>query len=280
MSGHLQNMQLDHESFRSIAELTYRESGLILSQEKAAMIQSRLRKRLQTLDMPDFSTYSRYIHSKDGISERGHLISALTTNVSHFFREKHHFVALCDLVLKPKLDRLRDGGRLRIWSAGCSNGQEACSAAISLLEYAPEIADHDVRILGTDIDANVIRFARSGAYSAQDLNGLPNGLRDKYFDAEEVDGIPRFLTKPILRKMIQFNQLNLLSNWPMKRSFDVIFCRNVVIYFDTETQDGLWPRFRQQLERDGFLFLGHSERICAPETHAFKVSGPTTYAAI
>lgn len=279
MSLQLQTVDLDPESFRAIADLAYRESGLILSQEKAAMIQSRLRKRLQTLQMSDFPTYSRFVQSDDGTSERGHLISALTTNVSHFFREKHHYDILCQEVVEAKLEHLRQGGRLRIWSAGCSNGQEACSTAISMLEKAPEIARYDVRILATDIDANVVRFAREGVYSDHDVAAVPETLKDKYFEHQSGSGQIRYLTKPVVRDMIQFNQLNLLAPWPMKRAFDVIFCRNVVIYFDVETQEKLWPRFRNQLGIGGRLFLGHSERISDPGAHKFEISGPTTYTA-
>ena len=271
------NQALDSESFRAIADLAYRESGLILSEEKKAMIQSRLRPRLKALNMRDFPSYSSFVGSEAGTAERPQLISALTTNVSHFFRENHHFELLCKAVLERRLESLRNGGQLRIWSAGCSNGQEACSAAISMLEHAPDIGRLDVRVLGTDIDQKVVSFARQGAYPESFLNNVPETIVRKYFTQETVDGTTMFKTKPAISNLIRFNPLNLLADWPMKCKFDVIFCRNVVIYFDPETQMRLWPRFRACLKSDGYLFLGHSERIAAPDLYDFKAAGPTAY---
>lgn len=268
---------LGPDSFRAIAELAYRESGLTLVEEKSPMIQSRLRHRLRDLGLTDFAAYCALIQSDEGQSERRHLISALTTNVSHFFRENHHFQAL-----KQEVDRclpcLRSGGSMRIWSAGCSNGQEALSAAITLLEYAPEIASYDLRILATDIDPQVVRFARIGTYSDRQMAGVPPALLEKYFEKSEVSLKETYYTaRPSLLGIIRFNELNLLSKWPMRKRFDVIFCRNVVIYFDLATQERLWPGFHRYMAADGVLFLGHSERIAQPEKFGFGCTGPTTY---
>lgn len=271
------NLRLDPESFQAIADLAYSESGLILSKDKATMIQSRLRPRLRALQISDFETYSKFLGSEEGQSERPELISALTTNVSHFFRESHHFEILCKSVLDKSLVALRRGGKLRIWSAGCSNGQEACSAAISLIEHTPEVADLDVKILGTDIDRQVVRFARQGRYPEHFLSNVPDPILQRYFFRESSEGDNLYLAKPIISNMITYNPLNLLSSWPMGGKFDVIFCRNVVIYFDGETQRKLWPRFREKLHAGGYLFLGHSERIAAPEQYNFRTAGPTTY---
>ena len=271
------NMQLDPESFRAIADFAYRESGLTLVEEKATMIQSRLRQRLRALGLSGFTEYCALIGSEAGQEERRHLISALTTNVSHFFREAHHFETLTAF-LDERLPHLRSGGQMRIWSAGCSNGQEAVSAAIALLEHAPEITSLDLRILGTDIDPKVVSFARAGIYPDRLMNGLADGLRQKYFSpADAAGGETSFAVVPTIRNMIRFNELNLLAKWPMTRPFDVILCRNVVIYFDADTQAALWPRFRRVLKPDGLLFLGHSERIADPAQHGFAVKGPTTY---
>ena len=271
------NLRLDPKSFQAIADLAYSECGLILSQDKATMIQSRLRPRLRALQISDFETYSNFLGSEEGQSERPELISALTTNVSHFFRESHHFDILCKSVLDRSIEMLRSGGKLRIWSAGCSNGQEACSAAISLLEHAPEVADLDVKILGTDIDRKVVNFARQGCYPAPFLSNVPEPIVERYFTCESSGSENLYRVKPIISGMVTYNPLNLLSSWPMRGKFDVIFCRNVVIYFDAETQKKLWPRFREKLVSGGFLFLGHSERIAAPEQYQFKTAGPTSY---
>lgn len=268
---------LDTASFRAIAALAYRESGLTLVEEKSSMIQSRLRHRLRDLGMADFPSYCALIESEEGSTERQHLISALTTNVSHFFREEHHFNTLKTEVDRC-LPRLRAGGSMRIWSAGCSNGQEALSAAMTLTEHVPDIANLDVRILGTDIDPEVIRFARQAVYPQRLLGGVSKGLLSKYF--EQVEGPTagaHFTARNDLKNMIRYNELNLLSRWPMKKKFDVILCRNVVIYFDLKTQEDLWPHFHATLASDGVLFLGHSERIADPAKFGFSCTGPTTY---
>lgn len=273
----MQSDTLDLQAFRAIAELAYRESGLILPDEKHSMIQSRLRHRLRALGLSSFDDYCTLITSEAGREERPQLISALTTNVSHFFREPHHFDYLNKKVLPTALENLRRGQKFRIWSAGCSNGQEALSTVIALLEAAPELVGLDMRVLGTDIDPQVVSFARTGAYPERLISGVPEALRRKYFDLDTTTPEPSYQVKPILLDMIRFNQLNLLGPWPMKGKFDVIFCRNVVIYFDETTQEKLWPRYRDQLSPNGVLMLGHSERISKPESFGFKVIGPTVY---
>lgn len=279
-SGNQANLTLDDASFRAIAELAYRESGLTLVAEKATMIQSRLRHRLRALGIDSFSEYCSLIGSDNGENERRHLISALTTNVSHFFREKRHFDAI-EAILDKRLPHLRAGGQMRIWSAGCSNGQEATSAVITMMEHAPEVENLDVRILATDIDPEVVGFARAGVYPERLIGGVPEALRSKYFDTSNcAEGEPLYTTKNMIRNMIRFNQLNLLTKWPMNRPFDIILCRNVVIYFDAETQATLWPRFHNTLKPDGVLFLGHSERIADPSQYKFNCIGPTSYAPI
>lgn len=271
------SFELDPESFRAIADLAYRESGLTLVKEKSSMVRSRLRHRLRELGLTNFSAYSDLLQSEAGQAERRHLISALTTNVSHFFREDHHFNTLRD-EFDRRLPELRSGGTMRIWSACCSQGQEAFSAAMTLAEHAADLSRFDLRILGTDIDKEVIEFARQGAFPARLMSGVPQPLRDRYFEqiqSERSD--PHYRVRPELMEMIRFNELNLHGPWPMNRKFDVIFCRNVVIYFDAETQARLWPRLRDALAPNGVLFLGHSERIPDPCSFGFDCTGPTTY---
>lgn len=270
---------LDPKSFRAIADLAYRESGLTLVVEKTSMIQSRLRPRLRALGLGDFAQYSEYVRSDLGRDERKQLISALTTNVSHFFRERHHFDRLAQL-FDARLDALRRGARMRIWSAGCSNGQEAYSAAMTLLARCPEAARFDLRILATDIDPKVVQFARAGVYPERLMDGVPADLRKRYFTPRTVDGETHFAIREAAQKMVYFNELNLLSDWPMRCRFDVILCRNVVIYFDPATQARLWPRFHAALQPDGVLFVGHSERIALPESMGFHNDGPTCYRPI
>jgi chemotaxis protein methyltransferase CheR len=268
---------LSLDGFRSIADLAYRESGLALAEEKLTMIQSRLRHRLRSLGVADYETYCTYVSSDAGRKERLHMISALTTNVSHFFREQHHFDLLRDEVVPKALPGLKSGGRLRIWSAGCSRGQEALSAAMTLLEAEPELANLDVRILATDIDRDIIRFADAGIYAPRMVTAIPEPLRAKYFEEAIEQGETCFASRPILRRMVQFKPLNLLAAWPLKGQVDVIFCRNVVIYFDLAVQNALWPRFYDVLAPGGLLCVGHSERIADPAGSGFISTGASTY---
>ncbi|MGC1496005.1 MAG: protein-glutamate O-methyltransferase CheR [Sulfitobacter sp.] len=280
MKTTLHNASLDKNSFQAIADLAYRESGLTLVDEKITMIQSRLRHRLRALEISNFTDYCDFVVSENGCDERKQLISALTTNVSHFFRENHHFDALIDHVM-TKLPALKRGDRLRIWSAGCSNGQEALSVAIKLYEAIPNISKLNVRILATDIDPEVVHFARAGCYSERLMTGVPLDLRAKYFSQKQSKiGEKTYTAQSNVHSLVQFNELNLLGSWPMRGEFDAIFCRNVVIYFDLKTQTALWPRFRQKLKPDGVFFLGHSERIADPSNFGFRCSKPTTYTTL
>ncbi|WP_223274719.1 protein-glutamate O-methyltransferase CheR [Tateyamaria sp. syn59] len=204
------------------------------------------------------------------------MISALTTNVSQFFREAQHFDMLCDALLPTFRERIRTGQRIRIWSAGCSNGQEPYSVAMHLLSLEPSLADADFRILATDIDPNVIAFAQQGKYAPAQLKGVPKSHLHGFTMAHPDDGGDRVMSER-LKTVVSFRELNLFDDWPMQFPFDAIFCRNVVIYFDQPTQERLWPRFSTRIRPGGLLFLGHSERIAEPGAHGFRSCGPTAY---
>ncbi|WP_298912247.1 protein-glutamate O-methyltransferase CheR [uncultured Roseobacter sp.] len=270
---------IDTDSFNALAELTYRESGLQLAIEKTSMLQSRLRHRLSALGLQDFANYSAFVCSEEGKTERRHMISALTTNVSHFFREKHHFEILKRHIQSELLPKLRSGGRVRVWSAGCSNGQEALSIAMTFLELAVEVTELDLRILATDIDPSVIQFAKKASYQKRLVENIPEDLLQKYFTRSEREGDSFYVASEKILQLVRYRELNLLSDWPITQRIDVVFCRNVVIYFDVPTQNLLWPRFKEVLGPAGILFLGHSERISNPESFGFASDGPTTYRA-
>jgi chemotaxis protein methyltransferase CheR len=255
----------------AIAAIAEADAGIVIATEKASMVQSRLAARLRALGMNDFRAYLDFIESPEGEDERRRMISALTTNVSHFFREAHHFDLLRDRVLPPLIDRVRRGGRIRIWSAGCSRGQEACSIAMTILGLLPDAPDRDVRILATDIDRAVLEEAVAGVYDAQTLAPVAPALRDRYFTP--ADG--GWAAGPALRALVRYRELNLHGTWPMTGPFDAIFCRNVVIYFSAERQAALWPRFARATAPGGWLFVGHSERV-APHA-GFDVAGVTAY---
>nr|WP_261368233.1 protein-glutamate O-methyltransferase CheR [Pseudosulfitobacter koreense] len=261
----------------ALHQVSYSEAGLILAPEKVRMVQSRLRHRLRETNIPDFEAYLALVRSDEGAQERRMMISALTTNVSHFFREPHHFDILGTRILPLAQAKLKAGGRFRIWSAGCSNGQEAFSIAMYLLDKDPTLQDADFRILATDVDSKVISFAQAAIYPDRMTQGIPDRLRAQFLEPAEGAGQPAHKIKDTVRQVIRFKELNLLKPWPMRQEFDVVFCRNVVIYFDGVTQDSLWPRFHAALAPEGILFLGHSERVSAPERMGFSVTGPTAY---
>lgn len=247
--------------FRLIADILYADSGIHLADAKAPLVYSRLGKRLRHLGLASFRDYCALLQSDQGGSERAALLSALTTNVTRFFREPHHFEALGRQVRDVLAPAARAGGRIRLWSAGCSNGHEPYSMAMTVLSELPDAANLDVRILATDIDPQVVERARRGVYSGEDVEPVPAALASR-FTVKSDDGVR--MADP-LRQLISFGVLNLHADWPMKGRFDAIFCRNVAIYFDDATQRTLWSRFAKSLASDGRLYIGHSERAETPE---------------
>lgn len=270
-------LAMDDKSFAAIATMAKDEAGLVLPEGKMTMVQSRLRKRLLATGQPDYESYCRFVTSAAGENERRYMISALTTNVSHFFRESHHFDILRDNVVPILLQKARNGQRVRIWSAGCSSGQEPYSISMCLHAAAPELVSKDVLILGTDIDPAILEKAEAATYSEQQVSGIPNEMRSSYMELDRGSG--QYRVNAAIRRIVRFRELNLLRDWPMKGQFDVIFCRNVVIYFDAQTQASLWPRFRQRIIDNGWIFLGHSERISDSAMRLFEPNGMTAYRA-
>lgn len=273
LSSHTPADVLSETAFAQISTLARDEAGLVLPDSKKTMVQSRLRHRVTALGLGSYDAYVNLVTSGSGESERRNMISALTTNVSHFFREKHHFDILTKQALPLLQTKARAGKPVRIWSAGCSSGQEPYSIAMSLLHSAPDLAGRDVLILATDIDPNILEKADNGTYSDQQISGVPQEMRKKYFEVKQ----GQHKVSAAIKKMIRFRELNLLRDWPMKSPFDIVFCRNVVIYFDAETQSRLWPRFDAALIPEGWLFLGHSERVSDDCANRFSSAGMTAY---
>jgi len=258
-------------NFRCIAQLLRADSGIHLADAKATLVYSRLAKRLRVLGLKSFDAYCALVSSAEGAEERYAMMAALTTNVTRFFREPHHFDHLRDKVLSPIVERVRAGARLRLWSSACSTGQEPYSMALTVLQALPDAAKLDVRILATDIDPNVVETARAGVYAEDAVSPVPKPLRDRYMKRDR-EG--RWHVGEEARGLIAFNTLNLIGEWPMKGRFEAIFCRNVVIYFDEPTQNGVWTKFRNMLEPGGRLYVGHSERV---ETAGYRSDGLTVY---
>lgn len=223
---------LSLRDFRVIAALVHEEAGIHLPETKRPLVEGRLAKRLRLLGLDGFAAYRKLIDSADGAAERGHMLAALTTNVTRFNREPHHFKALREDVLPPLAAHARAGGRVRLWSAACSTGEEPFSMALSLLAVLPEAARLDVRVLATDINAEVVARGRKGLFGAAALAKVPAADRAQWFGADK-GGTSR--VGPELMSLVAFRVLNLMGDWPMRGVFDAVFCRNVAIYFDTPT---------------------------------------------
>ena len=263
------------DDFRQIAQMLHAHAGIALNDGKAALVYSRLAKRLRALGLRSFREYCALVEDVTGVDERQAMMAALTTNVTRFFREPHHFDHLRDVVLPPLVAHAKKGGRVRLWSAASSNGQEPYSMAITVLSALPEAAKLDVKILATDIDPNMISEGRAGFYLEEHVAPVPLDLRRRWFKKAGED---RWEVADELRELVAFRELNLIGDWPMRGKFDAIFCRNVVIYFDEPTQERIWSRFAPLLEPGGALYIGHSERVTGPAASIFETTGLTTYA--
>lgn len=264
-----------NEDFGRIAVLLRRESGIHLRESKTALVYSRLTKRLRALHIDSFQEYCKLLAASS--DERVNMLAALTTNVTRFFREPHHFEHLRTNVLPPLLEATHRGVAVRLWSAGCSSGQEPYSIALTILTLMPEAASHDIRILATDIDPVMVAKGHKGVYGPTELRDVPIETRRRWFEAAPGEGRGHLRASGDLRALVAFRELNLNGNWPMRGIFHAIFCRNVVIYFDEETQSQLWSRILPLLSPGGCLYIGHSERVSGPALDAFDNIDITTY---
>lgn len=271
-----QEFKFTDRDFDLISGLVHKNYGLSLTDAKKPLVYSRLIKRLRFLNIESFEAYCDFVISPAGEVERNRMLSALTTNVSHFFREKHHFELMETTILPPLIARARTGGRVRLWSAGCSAGQEPYSIAFTVLKLCPNADSLDFKILATDIDDDILAKAKSGLYAQEDVGKL-DGSNENWLTPTSEDGHAKYEVKPLPKKLISFTKLNLVGEWPQTNQFDMIFCRNVAIYFDRETQSRLWSRFAKRLMPDGFLIIGHSERLTPNIGNLFEIAGITAY---
>lgn len=251
-------------NFEQIAETLRAHSGIALTEGKATLVYSRLAKRVRKLGLPDFDAYCALIETPEGAAERNEMLAALTTNVTRFFREPHHFEHLRRSMGPQLIEAAKSGARVRLWSAACSSGEEPYSIALTLLDICPEIARCDVRILATDIDPNIVARAKAGLYGEDAVAPIAQPMRERWLSVDRSGAEKMWRVKDEARALITFKELNLIGEWPMRGRFDVIFCRNVVIYFEEDTQAFLWRRFKDMLTPDGRLYIGHSERIDVP----------------
>ena len=258
-------VKLTDEDFIFICKFVYQNTGIVLNDSKREMLYRRLTRIVRERKLRSFSEYCQLLKTQGDV-EKDYFINAITTNLTSFFRENHHFEFLANeelpRLMKSKKPMANGKKRLRIWSSASSTGEEPYSIAITLLEVMKnDLAKWDTKILATDIDSNVLAKGKSGVYDSKRVEDLSQQRKEAYFYQGCGDSKSNVKVHDKMKKLITFKQLNLLHDWPMKGPFDVIFCRNVIIYFDKATQQELFSRYYELLAPGGVLFLGHSENL-------------------
>jgi chemotaxis protein methyltransferase CheR len=255
----LREFAFGEEDFQALRTLVKSLTGIHLSEQKRELVYGRLARRLRALQLRSFAEYRERLQADE--QEVAEFCNAITTNLTSFFREPHHFQYLREQLLMPLAGEPRGNRRLRIWSAACSTGEEPYSIAMTVLETLPDPGNWDVRILATDLDSEVLSRARRGIYPLERTSGLARGRRARFFLERQEAGGPCLQIAPEVAALVTFKQLNLIRALPMRGPLDAIFCRNVIIYFDKDTQRELFGRIAR-LQRPGdLLFLGHSESL-------------------
>jgi chemotaxis protein methyltransferase CheR len=266
---------LGDAEFEFIRHVIGENAGIVLGPNKRQLVQGRLARRLRELGLPSYEAYCDHVR-ESGPEELVGLINAITTNVTAFFRENHHFDALSSFMLPEAMQRNASTRRLRLWSAGCSTGEEPYCLAMVAAEAVPTALRWDLKILATDIDSDVISWAQEGVYPLDRVSAVSQERLRRNFSKGTGHRAGSALVKPELRSLITFRTLNLMHNWPMRGPFDVIFCRNVMIYFDQVTRERLVQRFTSLLAPGGYLCIGHSESIHGSNV-PLRLVGKTIY---
>ncbi len=268
---------LSDREYRLMRDLVYDKFGINLGEQKRALITGRLQKVLKENGFGNFSEYYDYVNSDQSGQALTTLINRISTNHTFFYREKDHFEYFLETVLPQVAAQARQQGqkKLHLWCPGCSSGEEPYTLAMLLLEYLGRESDFwDAGILATDISSRVLEKAQAGSYSPESIAHLPRTYVLKYFERESTDS---YQVSASLQKLVLFRRLNLMrKDYPFKGKFQVIFCRNVMIYFDQPTRTELVHRFHRYLAPEGYLFIGHSESLGRSDAH-FKYIRPAVY---
>ncbi|CAK0775156.1 chemotaxis protein methyltransferase [Gammaproteobacteria bacterium] len=251
------------DEFNYLRKVANERTGIVVSDEKYDMFYSRLSRRVRKLGFSSFREYCDLIRHEPGDQEVLELVNAITTNLTSFFRENHHFEFLARQVVPELLSIKASEREVRVWSAGCSTGEEPYSIAITLRETLP--AGWKVRILATDIDSSVLEKAATGVYAMERVNSIPEERLRRWFQRGSGTNDGMVKIKSEVRDLIQFEKLNLMADWRVDGPLDMIFCRNVIIYFDKEGKTRLINRYADHIRNRGYLFIGHSESL-------FKIS--------
>lgn len=267
--------ELTSVEFDALRQLVLQHTGISLSEAKLELVKRRFTPRLRELKLNSFSSYIKYIKNNHA-DELTHFSNAITTNLTSFFREKHHFEYMKKAVIPHLLTKNYTSRKIRIWSAGCSTGQEPYTLAMVLRENIPDFHRWDVQILATDLDKKCLEIAREGVYRGADLEKAPSTVRSQWFLKCRGSSSDKVKVKQELKEMVSFLHLNLIHDWPMRGPFDIIFCRNVFIYFNKERQKEFVSRFADLQQPGNHLFIGHSETI-GDLTDCYRLTGQTVY---
>lgn len=259
----------------SISNILKKTAGISLPESAERLVYSRLSKRMSQLGLESISDYVQYLGGSNRDAEMPIFVDLLTTNTTRFFREPAHFVTLEQMIMPQLVKKARAGGRVRIWSAASSSGEEAYSIAAVVLKVFPDVGRHDFRILGTDISIHSLQKASAARYDARSAQDVPADTRQAMFTGDFVHDMVSIRKE--LCDIVTFRYLNFIEPWPVKGPFDVIFCRNAAIYMDSATQLELWRGFDRVLDKDGFLFIGHSERIGPELSEKFEMFATTSF---
>lgn len=270
-------IEINDREFKKISEIVYDRFGINLTEKKKALVRGRLNKLILSLDFTTFSEYYDYVTEDKSGQRLLNMVDKISTNHSYFFRESDHFDYLSESVL-PAICKKAESGpdkKIRIWCAGCANGQEAYTLAIVLKEFFGDTYNQwKPAILATDISISALETAVAGAYTDEGISGIPANLQKKYFTTDK-NGL--FTAKKDLKDMILFKRLNFMNQtFPFKNKFDVVFCRNVMIYFDNQTKETLVNKFFNYMKNESWLFIGHSETLGRSNTN-FRYIKPSTY---
>ncbi|MEJ0039086.1 MAG: protein-glutamate O-methyltransferase CheR [Gammaproteobacteria bacterium] len=263
------------EDFNALRALVKEHTGINLTDQKRELVYGRISRRLRALDLDSFRDYRELLSDESG-KEFVEFCNAITTNLTSFFRESHHFDYVREHILAPRLNDPRGARRIRIWCAGCSSGEEPYSLAMTIRETITDAGRWDIRILATDLDSEVLARGERGVYTAERVRDMSSARVNRFFRETTLNGQPAYTVAPELRDLITFKQLNLMTPFPMKGPLDAIFCRNVVIYFDKDTQRDLFGRMARLQEPGAILFLGHSESLFKVSTD-YSLIGKTIY---
>ncbi|SDE27687.1 CheR family methyltransferase [Desulfuromonas thiophila] len=270
-------MQISDQEFAALRSLIYSRFGINLTEEKRSLLVGRLQKLLRSQNLASFQDYYDYLAKDTSGRAVSDLVNLISTNYTYFNREKDHFDYFLKTALPQVCNRLRQRGQkdVRVWCAGCSSGEEAYTLLMLMHEYlGTEYRQWSAGLLATDISERVLATARQGIYAADKVASLPEALQRKYF-VQLGDG--RMQVAETLRQEVTFRRFNLMNtSFPFKKPFQIIFCRNVMIYFDQQTRNALVQRFHRAMEPDGYFFIGHSETL-GRDSALFRYIMPAVY---